>query len=331
VECINSLIQRGVDVNQRAGGTGTTALQSAAAYNRTEVMRILLEHGADPDRGDSENNMPLHTASYWGNVAAVRLLLDAGANVDPIESRFGSTPLMDAALKGHRDIVQLLLAAGAEPTRRESAGQTAEDKARQRGFHEVAGDIRAWAARRRPNKSPVSPAPGSPPRSEGSLRQVEGETGALIRAQYAEPAGRADERVVGRTFPLSPSARRECASPPALPCSCETAMRELAEFAEESRNQTWATRTEGSLRVGLASGSTAVTVRALECRRSLCAIETAVHAATYAGPEYSLLEANGSVEVEGVWARETDANRAGVLVLAQVFVRRPTAHVSDGP
>lgn len=150
VECVRSLIQRGVDVDQRAGGTGTTALKSAAAYDRTEITQILLEHGADPNRGSSRGLTPLHSASYWGNVAAVKLLLGAGATVDPIDPGTGFTPLMDAALKGHREIVQLLLAAGADPARRDIGGQTAADKARQRGFQQVDNDIEAWARRRRP-------------------------------------------------------------------------------------------------------------------------------------------------------------------------------------
>lgn len=56
---------------------------------------------------------PLHQAAILGDAAAVRRLLDAGADVDDREAFLGRTPLHVAAQLGRRDIVDLLLARGA--------------------------------------------------------------------------------------------------------------------------------------------------------------------------------------------------------------------------
>jgi ankyrin repeat protein len=80
------LIDEGVDVN--AGGRhGGTALFLAADQGHTEVVRLLLEHGADPNR------IP------WP---------------DPAAGVIAMTPLMAAAARGHTAIAELLLAHGAD-------------------------------------------------------------------------------------------------------------------------------------------------------------------------------------------------------------------------
>jgi hypothetical protein len=65
---------------------------------------------------------PLHTAAYHGNAAAVRLLLEAGAEVDARDARFGATPLAFATVGGGEqadqpgdwtETVRLLINAGA--------------------------------------------------------------------------------------------------------------------------------------------------------------------------------------------------------------------------
>lgn len=56
--------------------------------------------------------MALHAASYYGNTANVRLLLELGGEVNLVGGRFG-TPLQVAATKGHTDVMAALLDAGA--------------------------------------------------------------------------------------------------------------------------------------------------------------------------------------------------------------------------
>ena len=57
---------------------------------------------------------PLHNAAYKGHKDVVQLLMERGAELN-IQRQHGFTPLHDAVQARHTDIVQLLLDRGAEP------------------------------------------------------------------------------------------------------------------------------------------------------------------------------------------------------------------------
>ena len=62
----------------------------------------------------SNNRMNLHDAAKRGDVDAVRRALDTpGVEVD-VRDGWNSTPLIAAALRGHEDVVGMLLGRGAE-------------------------------------------------------------------------------------------------------------------------------------------------------------------------------------------------------------------------
>jgi uncharacterized protein len=104
------LIEHGADVNHPLPETGETPLHSAlckandAAYNR--VLKVLLAHGADPNRTTkagietdsfmrdcrTKGETPLHRAAAFGDAEAIQLLLDAGAVIDAKDAH-GDTPL----------------------------------------------------------------------------------------------------------------------------------------------------------------------------------------------------------------------------------------------
>ncbi|MCE5231532.1 ankyrin repeat domain-containing protein [bacterium] len=78
----------------------------------------------------------LHFFAVERNIAAVKLLLDKGAEIDPIDTGH-RTPLMEAAMLGHSDIVQLLLQYGADP-KLQAHGETALRNALSSRMYEVA-------------------------------------------------------------------------------------------------------------------------------------------------------------------------------------------------
>ena len=59
---------------------------------RIEVIKYLLEHGADSDAKDYTYETPLHDASFFGSVEGVQLMLEHGANVH-VRTKKGQTPL----------------------------------------------------------------------------------------------------------------------------------------------------------------------------------------------------------------------------------------------
>ena len=79
---------------------------------RPVIMRYLLEHGADPNLDGSGGETALSLVSGRGDLEAVRLLLDAGADVDKCPAYKG-TPLGDACYGGHLDVAKLLREKGA--------------------------------------------------------------------------------------------------------------------------------------------------------------------------------------------------------------------------
>jgi len=90
------------------------------------------------DARNAEGNTALHEAAWgdWSNATAVRLLLEFGAQPDLINNA-GYTPLHLAAHQGSLSCVTALLAAGADPLRRDRQGDTSVTLA----FH----NLRQWA------------------------------------------------------------------------------------------------------------------------------------------------------------------------------------------
>ena len=100
-------------------------LFDAARLGRTDVLPALLIAGADIDAYDPRGFTPLILASYNGHAEATALLLDHGADSDRGDGARGNTALMGVAFKGHAGIAERLLEAGADPHRTNKAGQTA--------------------------------------------------------------------------------------------------------------------------------------------------------------------------------------------------------------
>lgn len=102
---------------------GTTPLYQAAVHGSTEIVRLLLKYGADPNAATDpvEEGLPLCAAACWNHTGVVAALLAAGADPDlpeppyPEQTGPGTSPLLWAVRNGHRETVNLLLAVGADP------------------------------------------------------------------------------------------------------------------------------------------------------------------------------------------------------------------------
>ena len=86
-----------VDVSH---GNGFTALHWASWYNRTDVIKHLLNDGANVNRQTRyDKYTPLHYAALHNKTEAVRILIESGADVNLINNA-NKTPLDYARSKG---------------------------------------------------------------------------------------------------------------------------------------------------------------------------------------------------------------------------------------
>ena len=145
------LLGAGADPNERAPVTGReiddyTPLGVATREGRADIVAMLLRNKADPQltfglmRGTA-----LHEASYFGNSAALQVLLAynkqeavPALDLDAQGPYNGYTPLHDAVWHNHVEAARMLVEAGAALHSRSHAGHTPHDLARLHGYAEMA-------------------------------------------------------------------------------------------------------------------------------------------------------------------------------------------------
>jgi ankyrin repeat protein len=90
------------------GTNGNDLLGMATATGDERLSRILLDHGADPARGNVHGWTPLHQAAYKNLPLLIDQLLTAGAPVAVPARGDGGTPLVVALFWGHREAAEKL-------------------------------------------------------------------------------------------------------------------------------------------------------------------------------------------------------------------------------
>ncbi len=110
--------------NTPAGPRPDSDLVQAVRAGDTEEVANLLQAGGDPSEAEENHGMRLITiAAYAGHTDIVRLLLDRGVDPDSV-NRSGSRPLHAAALVGKPAVAELLLDRGADPLVKNGSGAT---------------------------------------------------------------------------------------------------------------------------------------------------------------------------------------------------------------
>uniref|UniRef100_A0A8D8AKH4 Ankyrin-2 n=1 Tax=Culex pipiens TaxID=7175 RepID=A0A8D8AKH4_CULPI len=91
-----------------------TPLNSASRFGNVKIIELLLKHGADVNVFDTTFELsPLMFACYYGNIKVVKALLENGACANSSAKESGETALFFAVKNGHYEIADLLLANGA--------------------------------------------------------------------------------------------------------------------------------------------------------------------------------------------------------------------------
>ena len=136
------LLQQGVDANcEYRGDHGETSqkylpLHEATGCEDEELVKLVIQHGADIFKVASTGATALHDAALCGNYAAVKFLLGRGAKVD-IQDKEGRVALHEAAEHGQEAVIRLLLEYHASTTLRANDGTTPTDLALDHGHFRV--------------------------------------------------------------------------------------------------------------------------------------------------------------------------------------------------
>ncbi len=150
---VRSAIAAGADVNEKSpvlvnGNDGQTPLLVACFLGHAEIVRALLEAGANPRINDYLlKATPVHKAAYAGRPDALLALREQGGGEINAQGPYnGYTAMHDAVWHGHPDALGIILDwPGVRFDLRGFDGRTAEELAHDLGYTEMASMIRAKA------------------------------------------------------------------------------------------------------------------------------------------------------------------------------------------
>jgi ankyrin repeat protein len=148
-ETLVELLDRFPELVAQRGTNGNDLLGMVGSL---ELVSLLLERGADPNRGNDYGWTKLHQAGYGNDRELAKLMLAAGGRTDLYARGDGGTPLIAALFWGHREVTDLL---GREPGNlRVAAGLGDLELIRElvgtpqagahRGFYRPHGGFPAW-------------------------------------------------------------------------------------------------------------------------------------------------------------------------------------------
>ncbi|MCE5187042.1 MAG: ankyrin repeat domain-containing protein [Planctomycetaceae bacterium] len=113
-DIVTLLASKGADLENKENDMpgGKTPLLAAVSEGNVDVVRALLEAGANVAAQDKRQTTPIFSAIQEENTEIIQLLLDHGADINA-PNKYGNTPLHAAVETGKPEIVQFLLNAGA--------------------------------------------------------------------------------------------------------------------------------------------------------------------------------------------------------------------------
>jgi hypothetical protein len=123
------------------------SLQEAAALGDVNLVRTLIDNGTYVDSlDDSFLKTALHRAAMGGHKSIVELLLANGADIDARSSAC-ATPLHYAAEEGHKEIVELLVTKGADVNAKNTDGNVPLHVAARKGHRDIVELLRKHGAK----------------------------------------------------------------------------------------------------------------------------------------------------------------------------------------
>jgi glycerophosphodiester phosphodiesterase len=139
------------------------ALALATKANFVVIVKLLVEAGVDVNYQNKQGETALHIAAQYGHAECATAILEGSkgnrVDLDVPENTFAWTPLFNACVDNHLNIVKLLATAGADLQRYDNSGWTAKEQAALRGHMEIARYL-----------AELSPTTDSPPQAAADTR-----------------------------------------------------------------------------------------------------------------------------------------------------------------
>ena len=121
-DIVRVIIDKGADFNRKSL-IGSTPLHEAVKTGNLEVTGILLRAGADVNSTDNQGNTPLHEIVYWNSLPLAELLISAGSDIDQ-KNLEGRSPFHEAVRNGDFEMCSYLIKKGAYLDSRDNSGKT---------------------------------------------------------------------------------------------------------------------------------------------------------------------------------------------------------------
>ncbi|KAL6616513.1 hypothetical protein ACP70R_038783 [Stipagrostis hirtigluma subsp. patula] len=122
-----------VDVNAVDGDGETPLICAIQGSASTDIVRYLLNRGADPNKANDRGITPLHVAAERGSLGCMELLIEFRADVN---AGSAVTPLLMAAGKGLTHCIRCLLEAGADANLPDEDGKVPVEIAALQGWED---------------------------------------------------------------------------------------------------------------------------------------------------------------------------------------------------
>jgi len=143
IQTIKQLIESGIDPNKPYTEYRSTLLHRATLHDDYDMVKYLLDNGADPNVTNDVNDTPLHAAVLISTIDIVRCLVEYGTDIEHVDDDC-FRPLHLAAYGGHMDIVQYLLNQGADKSALNMYNETAAQMARNNRKFDIAELIESY-------------------------------------------------------------------------------------------------------------------------------------------------------------------------------------------